>query len=421
MLIEANPETIASGLVQEMPTRFRVNTRVYTDPAIFSAEMRSIFEKTWVYVAHESEVAQPGDYRTSTIGQQPVIVSRGEDHAIRVFLNVCRHRGNAVCREERGNSSNFRCPYHGWVYSQTGALIGVSQRNGYPDDFDEAMRELNLMEVPRVAIYRGLVFASLNAEGQSIEEHLGPTRKYIDLWAEMSPVGTLRVSRPHAYSYYGNWKFQIENGVDGYHARFVHQSAFNTLEKFGTGRGNRDLGQEPGCTRGFERGHCMLERPGLRGGLTPQQLEEYRALLVERYGAERADLIMTVRHIQIFPNLCLMDANIRVIQPIAVDKTAVYSYRTWPDGVPEDINAGRFRDLQRRLGTTGLIGTDDVEMFAGNQSGMQATAMEWIVLDRGLHREVLQPDGEREGWAADETPQRAIYRGWAQLMNGATG
>jgi hypothetical protein len=114
-----------------------------------------------------------------------------------------------------------------------------------------------------------------------------------------------------------------------------------------------------------------------------------------------------------------MDANIRIIHPVAVDKTLVYSYFTNLDGVPDEINRERFHDLQRRLGTAGLVGTDDVEIFAGNQSGMRASGMEWLILDRGVDREVVYPGGEREGRGADETPQRAFYRRWLGLMNAA--
>jgi benzoate/toluate 1,2-dioxygenase subunit alpha len=93
-----------AGLVVDSPDDFQVHTRVYTDPQIFAAEMANIFEKTWVYVAHESEIAQPGDYKTAAVGRMPVIVSRGEDRQVHVLLNICRHRGSVVCRDERGTS-----------------------------------------------------------------------------------------------------------------------------------------------------------------------------------------------------------------------------------------------------------------------------------------------------------------------------
>src|ERR1700741_4050586 len=92
-------------------------------------------EEATDFRVHAGEVAHPGDYRTGRIGTQPIIIARSQDGGINVLLNVCRHRANAICREERGNSLNFRCPYHAWVYTNTGELIGVADRPRYPQGF----------------------------------------------------------------------------------------------------------------------------------------------------------------------------------------------------------------------------------------------------------------------------------------------
>lgn len=144
---------------------------------------------------------------------------------LHVLLNSCRHRGNAICREMRGNAPVFRCSYHGWVYSNTGDLLTVSLPEGYPADFKSS----GLIAVPRVAVYRGLIFGSLAKDGEDFETYLGDAKSYVDLWTEMSPVGKLRLKRPHQFVYPGNWKLQVENGTDGYHARFLHELAFATM------------------------------------------------------------------------------------------------------------------------------------------------------------------------------------------------
>jgi phenylpropionate dioxygenase-like ring-hydroxylating dioxygenase large terminal subunit len=110
------------GLVVDTARDFRVHERVYTDPEIFDAEIDRIFGSTWVYVAHETEIPDRGDYKTTTIGRQPVIVVRDDSGRVRVFLNRCRHRGSIVCREEGGNARSFQCPYHGWIYANDGGL-----------------------------------------------------------------------------------------------------------------------------------------------------------------------------------------------------------------------------------------------------------------------------------------------------------
>ena len=135
-------------LVQEEATDFRVRSHVYTDPLIYEQEIREIFERSWVYIGHESEIAHPGDCRTGRIGSQPMIIAQSKDGSIHVLLNVCRHRANAICREERGNSLNFRCPYHAWTYRNTGELIGVADRPSYPEGFTTEDLGLRGIDMP---------------------------------------------------------------------------------------------------------------------------------------------------------------------------------------------------------------------------------------------------------------------------------
>jgi benzoate/toluate 1,2-dioxygenase alpha subunit len=417
MAIEAEAGTPAAyaAMVRESPTDFRVRTEIYTDPRIFEDEMRSIFQRTWVYAAHESEVAHPGDYVTTYVGAQPLIVSRDQDGALHVLLNACRHRGNSVCREERGNSMFFRCPYHGWTYKNDGQLIGISHRTGYPADFGQAIP--GLVPAGRVGVYRGLIFVDLSGEAGELEEHLAGVKQYVDYWADLSPVGTCRLLRPHKFVYPGNWKFQMENGSDGYHPRFVHESAFATMAH-SRGVPMRDSSgmNEVGALHSFALGHGVLERPGM-AALDPSVYSDYTALLRASYGPERPQRILAGYNILLFPNVYLMEGNVRVITPVSVDETVIYSYPTWLDGVPDHVNKDRLRDVQWRLGTTGMIGTDDMEMFAANQSGMHAEKMEWIVLSRGIDREAAEPGGGSRGEISDENPQRAMYREWARLMS----
>lgn len=155
--------------------------------------------------------------------------------------------------------------------------------------------------------------------------------------------------------------------------------------------------------------------------LEPVIFEDYVACLVEKYGKERVDRILGGYNIMLFPNVCLMDSNIRVIQPLAVNQTVVASYFTELEGVPDRVNRDRLRDLQWRLGTAGLICTDDLELFSGVQTGLQAQDMEWIVLSRSVDREVVAPPGQRMASFDAESPQRALYREWLKLMGSGPG
>ncbi|HEY7067174.1 MAG TPA: SRPBCC family protein, partial [Chloroflexota bacterium] len=314
----------------------------------------------------------------------------------------------------------YQCPYHGWVYGLDGSLRGISERAGFPEEFGADLD--GLLRVPRVAAYRGLIFASLKPEGESLEGWLGGARAYVDLWADLSPTGRVQVRPAHRYAYQGNWKFQVENTVDGYHPRFVHESAFKSREHFG-GRPARDVASsmDQGYTIGFEdHGHSVLEWPeGTDNSIIkmPRALaDDWVGRLEARLGAERTRQVFTRRHVVIVPNLVLMDVNIRVIQPLSVDRTEVYSHFMAVEDVPDGVNQSRLRDVQGRLGTTGMINTDDVEMFAACQTGLQVPELEWVRFARGLGREERLGEGVRRASYTDETPQRALYRAWLRLM-----
>src|SRR5881628_3990883 len=137
MAVTERTESFAD-LVVDDPREFRVHGTVYADAAVFEVEMERIFERTWVYAGHESELTAAGDYKTILVGTQPVILSRHEDGNVHALYNRCRHRGAVVCRQERGHSNFFRCRSHNWVYANNGDLIGMSQSTGYPDDFDRS-------------------------------------------------------------------------------------------------------------------------------------------------------------------------------------------------------------------------------------------------------------------------------------------
>ena len=347
-------------LVVESDLDFRVDSRIYSDPWVFDQEMRRIFDRTWVYVGHTSELKQPYDFKTAMIGKNPVIVTRAADGSIHVMANECRHRANTVCRESRGSARNgFICPYHAWAYSITGELVGVTHASGYPPNFAS---ELGGLAKCRSAVYRGLIFASFNADVPPIEEHLGDVRKYVDLWADLSPEPEFQVTRPHQYGYQGNWKFQAENGNDAWHARFTHKSAFRTFEEFGGRKASeRSSG---GCTRGFAGGYGIQEREsGIHQGLSSDQRALYEEALRRRHSeAEVKQIWGFRRHLFLFPNLYLFDNLLRVIQPIAADKTTVISYPLLLSGVPEELNRVRLAELESRLGTTGMVATDDLEI-----------------------------------------------------------
>lgn len=412
------------ALVQED----RVHGSVYTDPAIYEEEMEKIFHRGWVYVGHASEIPHPGDFRLRQIGRQSVIMARDTEGQVQLLLNRCTHRANAVCQMERGNVKVFRCAYHGWTFALNGDLVGVTYADRYPGSFRK--EEYGLRKVPRMGIYRGFVFGSLSPVGITLDEHLGqPVKEQIDLFVDLSPVGELDVTAGvHKYGYHANWKFQVENSMDGYHPNFTHQTFFANIQRR-TGVKLTDLfsSLSVGLTRDLGNGHAMLDfRPynrakgtGLRAATMPTPWgQAYWEAMVNRYGKERAQEILTAggTHLLVFPNLVLLGVQIRVIRPVKVDETEVFLYPALLQGVPPEVNAARLRAHEAFYGPAGGGATDDLEMFERNQIGLSAQLDPWLLLARGLGQERRDLDGTLVGQITDEIPQRAIWRQWKKVM-----
>jgi phenylpropionate dioxygenase-like ring-hydroxylating dioxygenase large terminal subunit len=170
-------------LVQEE----RAHRLIYTDPAIFDAEMVHIFGGTWVYLAHESQIPNPNDFVTAKLGLRPLIMTRDGEGRIRALYNRCTHRGTTLCRWDKGNSRTFQCPYHGWNFSNTGKLRGVPWADGYAEKLVRDPK-FNLAQVPRVESYRGFIFGTLNLDAPALTDYLGPIRRPIDEWLDRTPA-----------------------------------------------------------------------------------------------------------------------------------------------------------------------------------------------------------------------------------------
>lgn len=420
------------GLVVDAPHTFRVRTEAYTDPEVFELEMRRIFEKTWVFVAHVSEIPNLGDFKTSYIGLQPVIVVRSNNGEINVLVNRCVHRGAVLCREARGNARSFNCPYHGWAYTNDGKLGAVTHRDelgGYSPDFKQPE---GLARVPRVDIYRGFIFASFNTEAPPLLQHLGRAKLLLDRRLNLSPVGEIVLhSDPFVGRYKGNWKFQAENIVDDYHFLFVHKAFVELQSKYGDSTGN--FGLHPGGNTaemrkvryrgnawGCPQGHGILDAPlpSLDKVLDGPFADHYRALQ-ETHGAEELAWIAGRGIGCIFPNLGTIHQQIRVWRPIAPDLTEVTIYPYELKGAPDAFNQGMLHSQERFYGPAGHGAADDMEMFAMNHAGLAGRAVEWLIFERGVDTDTVLENGDCQGKPSSEACQRGFWRQWKHLMSAA--
>jgi phenylpropionate dioxygenase-like ring-hydroxylating dioxygenase large terminal subunit len=368
-----------------------VHRSIYTDRQIFDMEMDLIFNKTWVFLAHACEISEEGDYKTTYIGKHPVIVARLADGSITALINRCRHRGPIVCQHEYGNSKHFRCPYHSWTYDNSGKLIGVPMPQGYGKSFNQS--ELGLAKVPRVAEYQGFIFGCMTEDGPSLEEHLGGITKFLDAYVAVSPTGKIDLFEgTQKCGYNGNWKYQLENGVDPYHVGALHLSAVTpeAMQIYRQGRGSVVAMDGHGVTDHTDWGPMPVDA-SLSGGF----------------------------NLVIFPNLIVLRSQIRTVRPIAVDRTEIYTNAVRLQNVAEDVNLRRMRDQEFEFGAAGTFFTDDLEIFERTQEGLQSGAVDWVVFARGLDREEMR-NGYMTGAMSDETQHRGMYQNWKRLMMGPT-
>jgi phenylpropionate dioxygenase-like ring-hydroxylating dioxygenase large terminal subunit len=221
--------TAPSGyqLLQDMESMLQQGeapAAIFNDPEIFAIERERVFARSWVYLAHESEIPEPGDYVLRYIVDDPFIVVRDADGEIRALHNHCRHRGMQVCRSEAGNASNFRCPYHGWTYKNDGRLVGVPvQKQAYGDRLDKDA--LGLVRIPRLESYNGLIFGCLDEDAVALDEWLGDIRWYLDLFTLRSPAGLEVIGAPQRWVVDVDWKIAGENFIgDSYHTLMTHRS-----------------------------------------------------------------------------------------------------------------------------------------------------------------------------------------------------
>ncbi len=407
----------------------RVHGDVYTDPSIFSEEMRRIFGAGWVFVGNDSEIPEPGDFRLTSAGPQPLIMSRDTDGEVHVLFNRCRHRAATVCQDERGNASFFRCAYHGWTYRNDGRLVGVPYPAGYGADF--AKEEYGLVSPARVDSYRGFVFVSLAADGPPLDEHLGDLAKeQIDLFLDLSPVGRIDCrAGTTKFTYRGNWKLQLENTADGYHINLLHKSLLDVLAQRGRHIEGMSDESSPARNVALGRGHTLMdvrpynvEHPALRDAVLKGGGPEaaYVTAMEEVYGPGRAkELILAGgTHLAVWPNLGVLAAMVRRIRPVRVDLTEVTLTPALLVGAPDSMNEARLRGHEGFFPPAGLGGTDDQEVFERVQAGLQAGGDPWLLLARGLEREERHADGSVSSQVTDETNTRAIFRHWKSVMTG---
>ncbi len=414
----------------------RVHRRLYTDPVIFDLEMQRIFGTAWVFVGHDSQVANAGDFVKTQIGRDDFIMTRDKDGAIHLLANRCAHRGLALCAHEAGNARYFRCPYHGWTYRTDGTLASLPQRPSYPRDLRADEKAYELAQPPRVATYRGFVFASLAADGPSLDEYLNGITHSIDDLVDRAPDGEIALTGGRSrYLIRANWKLQIDNGVDLHHSTYTHVSTLDEngrqFARHGGGPrilidGRKSIDWEPFGVVGFPFGHGYQGRPPVETLPSGPVYEAYVARLQARHGAMRTQQILKYDRFNsvIYPNITFQafGQHIRLVRPISVDLTEINVFPVHLKGAPEELNRAAVRSLAATHSAASMIQTDDIEMFERAQIGLQSQQDDWVLFAGHEGSEQPWHEGGWRGLGTSEFVSRIQYaENWISYMTGGRG
>jgi phenylpropionate dioxygenase-like ring-hydroxylating dioxygenase large terminal subunit len=425
-------------LPHELVREHAVHRAAYVDPAVFELEQERIFRRAWLYVAHESEVPRTGDYVLRRMGPEEVLLVRGEDGGLALLHNRCAHRGARIVSQPAGNLRQFRCPYHAWTYRLNGELVGVPLAEDYPEK-----PTLGLARVPRVESYRGFVFGSHAAQGPGLAEFLGALRSVFDNMLDRAPAGTLtRFGGSLWLEYRGNWKMFMENAVDLVHPGFVHRSSVETTRAHGQtpqADGLAQQGAQMYLANGmkasewqevplhtFPHGHVYMGGFYRKGVIASERddavFERYRRALVERHGEDKTVEVLAVDRFNnlVWPTLSVNArfAALRVVRPLAADRTVVEVQCFRLDGAPHEMQELTLQFVNLAASPASLIASDDLEIFERCQRGLESAAQDWIDVRRGVLADRREADGSVRSPGTSEAAIRNQFAAWLQYMNG---
>jgi phenylpropionate dioxygenase-like ring-hydroxylating dioxygenase large terminal subunit len=393
----------------------RVPYWVYQDEAIYRLEQERIFRgATWNFVGLDAELPEIGDFKSTFVGDMPVVVARDERGTLRCFENRCAHRGALICMKERGHAKEFACVYHNWTYDLKGNLTGVAFRRGIQGQGGmpaDAKPEQHAPRQLRVEVYCGLAFATLSPDTPPVEESLGPEVAGRVRRVMKAPV---KILGGYSQIFQNNWKLYLDNVKDSYHASLLHlfftKFRINRLEM----KGGVIMGEGGGSHVSFnmmrsDPGAGEYEKAGMRTAKGDYRLEAPELLdSVDEFGDG-----ITLQILGVFPNFVLQQIQnclaVRQIVPKGVGRTELVWTAFGYAGDDDRMTGLRIRQANL-IGPAGFISMEDGAATAFVQRGVQAASDRASFVEMG-GREIASSESR-----VTETSVRGLWQAYRRHM-----
>ena len=398
-----------------------VDRRIFIEPEIYEEELHRIFARCWLYLCHDSQIPLPGDFLTTTMGEDPVLVVRDGTGRVGAFLNVCRHRGNRLCRAEYGNAASFTCAYHGWTFANDGRLSGVPYlKEAYHNELDRA--QWGLIPVAQLDQYKGLWFASFDAAAPPLSDYLGEMAWYLDTFIDRREGG-IEIVATHKWVMPCNWKFPAENFAgDAYHVGWSHRSAVDT--GFSVGSTAAPVGTNRMVSPGL--GHGLICIGADRYGDAPlPEIQEYERAIrpeVEARLGPRAKLVNPIVG-TVFPNFSVLrgtSRTLRVWQPRGPGRTEIQSWVVVDKAAPPEVKEAFRLAGVRGFSPGGTFEQDDMDNWQECTQTCRGVASRRVPLNNRMGLGHDRFDAALQAWSSEsgfsEQNHREFYRRWAEVM-----
>ena len=395
----------------------RVPYRLYHDPEAYQREQEGVFRgPTWNFLGLEAEIPNPGDFRTTYVGDTPVIVNRDANGTIHALVNRCAHRGAMVRREMSGNASEHTCIYHQWCYGLDGRLHsipfrrGIRGKGGLDPGFDMAAHGLRKLQV---GSDNGALFGTLADDVEPLEDYLGPPvlaqlRRLFE-----RPVTILGYNRQRIRA---NWKLYAENTRDNYHASLLHEF----LVTFGL-----DRSTQVGGVKMDARHRHNITWAEAESDTAELAQEAYGAAQVRsnylslkepelvRFRRERADAL-NIAITSVFPSAVFVQISnslaVRQIRPRGVDEVEIFQTMLGYADDPPDLTLHRLRQANL-VGPAGLVSMEDGEAIEIAHRGSKPDCEDTTVIELGGAGVISDRD-----YRVTDVPLRGFWSYYAELL-----